>query len=488
MNYRKSEKNDVLIIFAFIRENLASSSLCRKDDYSFRSSIKKKIEEGSIWIASSKEKAEALFQVEEGKERFPLLSFLAVSSPYPQIGKEIISDFLLQKGCLHIDLDSCFSFLPPLLSQLGFSPLPNSLSVYGKTLSMTESLLLFYQKNPRDLPWRRDPSPYHVLISETMLQQTRIEAVKRYYSRFLSQYPTLLCLADSREEDVLKLWEGLGYYSRARNLRKTAIQVRSRYSGLLPSEKKDLLSLPGIGDYTASAILSFAYQKKEVAVDGNLIRVFARLTMSPLVFGSPEIHNACRSFFLPLVPEKDSSSFNQSLMDIGETVCLPNASPKCPSCPLRPVCLASKQGKEASYPVRAVKEKRKEEKRTVFRILYQDRILIEKRPDKGLLAGLYGLPSLPGHLSPKEARSKLQSQGFSLESIRKENSYRFLFSLRTWDLSVYTAVLMEKKEGLFVTEEELSTSYPLPSAFRKALHPGKRVKKKKQETTIEKVR
>ena len=194
-------------------------------------------------------------------------------------------------------------------------------------------LLEWYSKNKRELPWRKDKDPYHVWISEIMLQQTRIEAVKEYYKRFMDKVPTIEDLSKIEEDELLKLWEGLGYYNRARNLKKAAVEIMEKYQGKFPSQYEEILTLPGIGEYTAGAISSICFQKKEVAVDGNVMRVYARVCKQDIDVTDSKVKKEVGEEIRKILPDTPGD-FNEAIMELGETICLPNAIPKCMECPL----------------------------------------------------------------------------------------------------------------------------------------------------------
>ncbi len=256
---------------------------------------------------------------------------------------------------------------------------------------ITAPLLEWYGKHKRALPWRESPDAYRVWVSEIMLQQTRIQAVMGYYERFMTAFPSVEALAQAEEDAVLKLWEGLGYYSRARNLHKCAKIVTERCDGQFPADYKALRALPGIGDYTAGAIASIAFNLPEAAVDGNVMRLHARLTACPTEIQNPAYRKAVQRELSALSPAGQCGDFSSALMELGETVCLPG-TPRCGECPLREPCEANKRGETALYPVMAAKKPRRVEERTVLLLLRGNRIALHKRGDKGLLAGLWEFP------------------------------------------------------------------------------------------------
>ena len=277
----------------------------------------------------------------------------------------------------------------------------------------TKLLLNWYDAERRILPWREDPTPYHVWVSEIMLQQTRVEAVKDYYARFLATLPDVASLAAADEDTYLKLWEGLGYYSRVRNMHKAAVTIMEDYGGEIPSTAKELQKLSGIGEYTAAAIASIAFQEPVSSVDGNLLRVYARRNLYRENIKEPAAKKLAYDYYMERMPEERPGDYNQALMDLGATVCLPNGEPECSRCPWAELCEAHKQGVELEVPVVPAKKARRVEHRNVYRVHCGDALLLSKRPDTGLLAGLYEFPNdllkLPadGTTSGKKTSGKL---------------------------------------------------------------------------------
>lgn len=334
-------------------------------------------------------------------------------------------------------------------------------------MSLEKSLLEWYWANRRHMPWREDPTPYHVYLSEIMLQQTQVDTVIPYYLRFLDRFPTLSSLADADEEEVLKLWEGLGYYSRGRNLHRSAEKIKETFGGAIPMDKASLLSLSGIGEYTSKAIRSIAFHQKEIAVDGNLIRVFSRLEESQ-EDNLQKMKDACENYFLHELQKEDPSAFNQALMDLGETVCLPHATPLCDQCPLFKYCKAGKDHTALAYPPPKKAKAKKTVPLTVFLLTHDGRIAIRKRPDEGLLASLYEFENVPGELSQMEAKDYLSSRGFVVSSIEDLGKGRHVFSHLVWMMRGYRVELGEipsPSDALWVNKKEVLTKYPLPSAF-----------------------
>jgi A/G-specific adenine glycosylase len=258
-------------------------------------------------------------------------------------------------------------------------------------MSLEKSLLDWYNANRRHMPWREDPTPYHVYLSEIMLQQTQVDTVTAYYLRFLEKFPTINKLSEASEEEVLKLWEGLGYYSRGRNLLRAARIVEKDFHGAIPSNKKDLLALPGVGTYTSKAVLSMAFHQKEIAVDGNLIRVYSRLEEKKEA-NAEKMKSLCEAFLRKQLKNEDPSFFNQALMDLGELVCLPRGFPLCDQCPLRAFCKARTDGAMMDYPLSKKAKEKRNESLTVCVLTYQGKIAIRQRKAEGLLASLYEFP------------------------------------------------------------------------------------------------
>ncbi len=280
-------------------------------------------------------------------------------------------------------------------------------------LPIAEPLLAWYKHNARELPWRENTDAYRVWVSEIMLQQTRVEAVKPYFLRFMKALPDIRALADVPEETLLKLWEGLGYYSRARNLQRAAKLVTERHDGVLPSDMRELRALPGIDPYTAGAIASIAYGMAEPAVDGNVLRVLARLSGSELDIALPAARIAAEKAVRDMIPADDPGAFNQALMELGACVCLPNTAPRCVECPLAALCRAHREGRETELPVRSKKAARRVEEHSVFVLREHTRVAVRKRGGSGLLAGLWELPNLPGHMEQTVLRGSFQSGDFA---------------------------------------------------------------------------
>ncbi|MBR6019276.1 MAG: A/G-specific adenine glycosylase [Lachnospiraceae bacterium] len=383
------------------------------------------------------------------------------------------------------------------------------------------ALLQWYSYNARILPWRDDPTPYHVWISEIMLQQTRVEAVRGYYDRFLAEFPTVRAVAEASEDRLIKLWEGLGYYSRVRNIAKAAKVLCERYGGKLPGDYASLRELPGIGDYTAGAIASIAFGQCVPAVDGNVLRVFARLTAYRDDIRSERFKKHVREMLTEAMEvgigrgstaaghfNRAAGHFNQAVMDIGATVCIPNGKPHCDVCPLAHLCGAYAEDMTDKIPRKAEKKTRPVQKKTVLLITDGEHILLHRRPEQGLLAGMWEFPNVEGHLTAggakkaavemlnaaehlsenaptaSESGNACESGEFRLQAHRLDDS-RHAFSHVEWEMRGYricivsdrlkkdTACLDSVKstngtddEYAWVTADEIEKEYGLPTAFR----------------------
>ena len=336
-----------------------------------------------------------------------------------------------------------------------------------RDLSALPRLLLpWYRENHRELPWRQTREPYPIWLSEIMLQQTRVEAVKGYYARFLAALPTLQALADCDDDTLHKLWEGLGYYSRVRNLKKAAQVIVERYGGLFPRTYGDVLALPGIGEYTAGAICSIAFDQPTPAVDGNVLRVIARLTDDPTPIDLPAVKARVRGCLAAVYP-KEAGEFTQALMELGATLCGPNRKPDCESCPCRELCLGFQNGTAEALPVKSPKKERRQEDRTVFIFHCDGRYALEKRPDKGLLAGLWQFPNVPGHLSTSQALSQAEHMGLRPREINREVERKHIFTHIQWNMKgIYLEVSAASGSFRWLSADEIDAQAALPTAFR----------------------
>ncbi|MEZ3436698.1 MAG: A/G-specific adenine glycosylase [Lachnospiraceae bacterium] len=335
-----------------------------------------------------------------------------------------------------------------------------------------DDIIEWYRKNKRALPWRDTKDAYRIWVSEIMLQQTRVEAVKPYYDRFLKELPDVKALSEAEEDKLLKLWEGLGYYNRVRNMQKAARQIMIDYHGEFPHTYEEICSLTGIGSYTAGAISSFAYNLLQPAVDGNVLRVIARITGDDRDIMKQSTRKSMEEMLKKVMPEGAPGDFNQGLIELGALMCVPNGEPKCGECPAFMYCEARIQGRIGELPVRQKAKKRRVEKRTILVFRDQDKIAISKRSGRGLLAGLYELPGTEGHLTPDEVTAYCKEIGLMPVQIRSLGEAKHIFSHIEWHMTGYVVLVDElektnKKDYLFVRPEEIKETYPIPSAFER---------------------
>lgn len=339
-----------------------------------------------------------------------------------------------------------------------------------KLALLTGPLLAWYRENARDLPWRRTDDPYRIWVSEIMLQQTRVAAVLGYYDRFLESFPTVEALAGAPEELLLKRWEGLGYYSRARNLQKAAQLVTERYGGRFPTDYDALRTLPGIGEYTAGAVASAAFGVREPAVDGNVLRVVTRITDCHDDIADPKTKRDIRQQVAAAMPARaeDIRVYNQAVMELGATVCVPNGAPKCTLCPAQPLCLARERGTIAQLPVKAPKKERRREGKTVFLLLRDCKVALRRRNDSGLLAGLWEFPNVEGVLEEAAAASVLAGWGLEIKAWEKQLSAKHIFSHVEWEMTGYSLqVTGEGPAEILWADAETLERCAVPSAFAK---------------------
>ena len=328
------------------------------------------------------------------------------------------------------------------------------------------AVLPWFEANKRDLPWRRDREPYHIWLSEIMLQQTRVEAVKGYYTRFLDALPTIESLAYADDDLLHKLWEGLGYYSRVRNLKKAAVVIMEQHGGEFPCDYEDVLALPGIGAYTAGAICSIAFGQKKAAVDGNVLRVVSRLTETDTPIDSPAYKKEVQAALEAIYPE-DAGAFTQALMELGATVCGPNWKPRCDECPCRGFCGGAIHGTAEQFPVKKPKLQRKIEDRTVFILSCGDRYALEKRKQAGLLAGLWQFPNVTGKLDATEAVNAVQAFGIPVRDILRQTEKKHIFTHIQWQMrAFYMEVADISDRFVWITADEIEEKAALPTAFR----------------------
>ena len=309
-------------------------------------------------------------------------------------------------------------------------------------------LVEWYHRNRRDLPWRERMDAYRVWISEIMLQQTRVEAVKPYYERFLRELPDVRALAEVPRERLLKLWEGLGYYNRARNLQEAARQIMEEYGGQFPETFEEIRKLKGIGSYTAGAISSFVYHIPKPAVDGNVLRVVTRITADAGDIAKAGVKAAVEAEVEEVIPKDAPGDFNQSLIELGAIVCLPNGEPKCGECPVSGICLAHQSGREKDFPVKTKAKGRRIEKRTVLVIRDHDKTAIRKRPDTGLLAGMYEFPNTEGHLNRTEVVEYGKKLGLMPVRVKKLGKAKHIFSHVEWHMTGYEILVDELERSM----------------------------------------
>ncbi|MBQ6862877.1 MAG: A/G-specific adenine glycosylase [Clostridia bacterium] len=329
------------------------------------------------------------------------------------------------------------------------------------------ALVAWYRENARELPWRKDVTPYRVWVSEIMLQQTRVEAVKPYYHRFLATFPDVFSLACADDELLHKMWEGLGYYNRVRNMKKCAQRVVAEFDGQFPKEPAVLQTLPGIGSYTAGAVAAIAYGVPAPAVDGNVLRVLARLTDCNADISQTAVRKDAEKTIMQIIPRDAVSAFTQSLFELGAMICLPGSDAKCDRCPVAAYCLAKKNTTSALLPVHSAKPERKKEQKTVFLLREDGMYLLHKRPDKGLLAGLWEFPNVNGHIDEAQAIVQARKWGFDPLRVQSLPTAVHIFTHKEWHMQAFlmdgnfTAAL----NGVKADVREMKEVYALPSAF-----------------------
>ena len=331
---------------------------------------------------------------------------------------------------------------------------------------LSNVLLPWFYENRRDLPWRKDKEPYHIWLSEIMLQQTRVEAVKGYYKRFLNAVPDIASLSNVDDELLHKLWEGLGYYSRVRNLKKAAIVIMQEHGGEFPQSYDAVRKLPGIGDYTAGAICSIAYDQKTPAVDGNVLRVFSRLTDDPTPIDTPAMKKKAADALRNVYPER-AGDFTQALMELGATLCGPNRKPDCENCPCKAFCRGYANHTAEALPVKQPKKERKQVNMTVFILCCDGQYAIEKRADRGLLAELWQFPNTEGFLDVKEAVAYLKTKDISVKDVLRQVERKHIFTHIQWNMRGYYLEVSSKADWFsWLTAEKIESEAALPTAFR----------------------
>lgn len=334
---------------------------------------------------------------------------------------------------------------------------------------LVDPLLAWYEENSRFLPWREQPDPYWVWTSEIMLQQTRVNVVIPYFHSFVESLPDIHALAKAEENVLLKVWEGLGYYNRVRNMQKAARIMVEHHEGKLPASYQQLLELPGIGEYTAGAIASIAYQIPVPAVDGNVLRVMARLLGCRSDIAKPQVKRTLRGAVEAMLPHERPGDFNQAMMDLGAMVCLPHTSPGCQICPLRAMCVAYQEGIADRLPVKSSPKPRAVQQKTVLVLISQGKIFLRQRPKSGLLAGLWEFPTLDGWLSEENVTAWLHELGIDPVSVRTVEESRHVFTHMEWDMQGYLIYAVDApavQDGLWVDKQAVYEEYALPSAFK----------------------
>lgn len=346
-----------------------------------------------------------------------------------------------------------------------------------------KQLIDWFYENQRDLPWRKDRDPYKIWVSEIMLQQTRVETVIPYFNHFINEFPTLEALAYADEQQVLKAWEGLGYYSRVRNLQSAVREVCAAYNGKVPETKEEILKLKGVGPYTAGAILSIAFSKKEPAVDGNVMRVMSRILCVEEDISKAKTRKLFENALYQIMTDRDPSAFNQGLMELGALICTPT-SPGCLLCPVRSYCKAYERGMETKLPIKNGKIK-VTEKELAALLLYNQKkeVLIEKRSNEGLLANLWQFPNHETKQRKNQAKELTQyireKFGLEVKMGEKVQSFVHTFSHLKWNVSVYCGELIDGKidqENVCWVNQQTIENYPFPVSFQKIVehYVGKR--------------
>jgi len=328
-------------------------------------------------------------------------------------------------------------------------------------------LLAWYDQNKRDLPWRKDTTPYGTWVCEIMAQQTRITALLPYYERFLRDFPTVHALHEATEDRVLKAWEGLGYYSRARSLKKAAAIIVEQYNGELPMEKEALLKLPGIGEYTAGAIMSIAFGLPQPAVDGNVLRVFARIENNNVDVMLPEAKKPAEEFVRAVMPAERAGCFTQSLMELGALVCIPK-TPRCDECPLKGLCQSERDGRQGELPVKSPKKEKKTLDKTVIVLQTPSGRIALRRRTESLLNGLWEYLLLDKALTQAEVKAFLTEQGLTVESVTPMGKANHIFTHMIWQMEGWFCLVKEEKapDGYELFTEEERSKLALPGALK----------------------
>lgn len=331
-------------------------------------------------------------------------------------------------------------------------------------------LLHWYDTHKRELPWRDKNNAYYTWVSEIMLQQTRVEAVKPYFARFIKQLPDIKALAECPEEKLLKLWEGLGYYNRVRNMQIAAQEIMEQYNGMLPADCLQLKTLKGIGNYTAGAIASIAFGLGVPAVDGNVLRVISRIADFREDIMKQSSKNKMEELLAKVIPVERPGDFNQALMELGAVVCIPNGTPDCETCPVKACCSAYANDCVDELPIKSKKKPRKIQEKTVLVIQDGEHTALRKRQKRGLLAGLYELPNLDGHLSQEQVTQWAKEQNLDPVRVLPLADAKHIFSHVEWRMIGYQVKVaaLDKhtlQDMIFILKEDAIDKYPIPSAF-----------------------
>ena len=343
--------------------------------------------------------------------------------------------------------------------------------------TITKPLLKWYGENKRVLPWREKKNPYEIWVSEIMLQQTRVEAVKPFYERFMRELPNVAALAVCPEEKLLKLWEGLGYYNRVRNMQKAAQKIMEVYDGVFPADYEALKGLPGIGNYTAGAVASIAFCIPVPAVDGNVLRVMTRLTDCHDDISDPKTKRAVRAALAEVMPEEpaDIRIFNQAMMELGATVCGPNTAPRCDDCPVSGLCLGRQRGTAETLPVKKAKKERRVEEKTVLLLKRDGKIALRKRPKTGLLAGLWEFPNVEGALDETAAGAAVEAMGLSVIDWQSRLTAKHIFTHVEWRMTGYALTVRgDGPAELEWVDAAGLAARSVPSAFARYYEEAKR--------------
>ena len=335
--------------------------------------------------------------------------------------------------------------------------------------SFQQKLFDWYDKNKRDLPWRKTKEPYHIWVSEIMLQQTRVEAVKEFYLRFIKELPTVQDLANVKEDKLLKLWQGLGYYNRAKYMQQTAQIIVKELDNKFPTTKEKLEKLKGIGDYTSSAIASIAFDESVAVVDGNILRVFARIFQISEDISTQKTKQNFSFLAQKLLPNNRVGDFNQAIMELGAIICLPNGIPFCEKCPLKEICLSNQNKTQLEFPIKTGKKQRAIENKTIFIIQFGNEFLLHKRTNETLLANLWEFHNQKDFLSIQKAKQYLQRLGFEVKNIVKLTSAKHIFTHKEWHMTGYYVNVSNKinlcSECVYATKEQIKEYYSIPTAF-----------------------